>query len=133
MAVRKANAGEQHEAILNELSRYTASYNFRPLITADKEIKLYRQIGVSNLCMSRQLGTDFAKSIAVSAKNYALIISSKHGGYIEEIGAQKLTDKQIYNGAILQILDGAIKNCPEYVPEDDKRKFSEVVKKLNKD
>ena len=37
IAVRKINAGEQPESVLNELGRYSASYNFRPLITADKE------------------------------------------------------------------------------------------------
>ena len=98
----------------------------------DKEINLYSQIGISNLCMSRQVGTDFPKAISVAAKNYQLIISSKHGGYIKELGDVKLPNKQIYNGAILQILDGAIKTCPEYVPEADKKRFAEALKKLDK-
>ena len=119
--------GDSNEAIDDSI----IDKNQKP--ATDEEIHLYRQIGVSNLCMSRQVGTDFAKSIAVSAKNYALIISSKHGGYIEGLGAQKLSDKQMYNGSILQILDGAIKNCPEMVPEKDKKKFFKTVKELNKD
>ena len=98
----------------------------------DKEIFLYRQMGISNLCNSRSVGTDFAKSISAAAKSYQLLISSKHGGYIKELGDVKLTNKQIYNGAILQILEGAIKNCPEYVPEADKKRFAEALKKLDK-
>ena len=98
----------------------------------DKEIFLYRQMGISNLCNSRSVGTYFAKSISAAAKSYQLLISSKHGGYIKELGDVKLTNKQIYNGAILQILEGAIKNCPEYVPAADKKRFAEALKKLDK-
>ena len=29
------------------------------------------------------------------------------------------------------LLDGAIKNCPDMVPEEDKKKFLNMVKQLN--
>ena len=98
---------------------------------SDEDIFLYRQIGISYLCMARQLEVEFPKAISLSAKNYALLISSRHGGLIKELGKEKLPDQNIYNGAILQILDGAIKNCPEMVPEEDKKKFLKTVEKLN--
>ena len=97
----------------------------------DEDIFLYRQIGISYLCMARQLEVEFPKSISLAAKNYALLISSRHGGIIKELGNEKLPEKNIYNGAILQLLDGAIKNCPEMVPEEDKKKFLKTVEQLN--
>ena len=103
--------------------------NFVP--ASDEDIFLYRQIGISYLCMARQIDVEFPKAISLAAKNYALLISSRHGGLIKELGKEKLPDKNIYNGAILQILDGAIKNCPEMVPEEDKKKFLKTVEQLN--
>ncbi len=103
--------------------------NFIP--ASDEDIFLYRQIGISYLCMARQIDVEFPKAISLAAKNYALLISSRHGGLIKELGKEKLPDKNIYNGAILQILDGAIKNCPEMVPEEDKKKFLKTVEQLN--
>ena len=103
--------------------------NFIP--ASDEDIFLYRQIGISYLCMARQIEVEFPKAISLAAKNYALLISSKHGGLIKELGKERLPDKNIYNGAILQIFDGAIKNCPDMVPEEDKKKFIETVEKLN--
>ena len=104
--------------------------NFIP--ATDEDIYLYRQIGISYLCMARQIEVEFPKAISLAAKNYALLISSRHGGFIKELGKDKLPEKNIYNGAILQILDGAIQNCPDMVPEEDKKKFLKTVEELNK-
>ena len=101
------------------------------IAASDEDIFLYRQIGISYLCMARQIDVEFPKAISLAAKNYALLISSRHGGLIKELGKEKLPDKNIYNGAILQILDGALKNCPEMVPEEDKKKFLKTVEQLN--
>ena len=98
---------------------------------SDEDIFLYRQIGISYLCMARQIEVEFPKAISLAAKNYALLISSRHGGLIKELGKEKIPDKNIYNGAILQLLDGAMKNCPEMVPEEDKKKFLKTVEQLN--
>ena len=105
-------------------------FNFVP--ATDEDIFLYRQIGISYLCMARQIEVEFPKAITLAARNYALLVSSKHGGFIKEIGKEKIPDKNIYNGAILQILDGAIKNCPDMVPEEDKKKFLKTVEQFNK-
>ncbi len=103
--------------------------NFIP--ASDEDIFLYRQIGISYLCMARQIEVEFPKAISLAAKNYALLISSRHGGLIKELGQEKIPDKNIYNGAILQLLDGAITNCPDMVPEEDKKKFLKTVEQLN--
>ena len=101
------------------------------LPASDEDIFLYRQIGINYLCMARQIEVEFPKAISLAAKNYELLITSRHGGLIKELGKEKLPEKNIYNGAILQILDGAIKNCPEMVPEEDKKKFLKTVEQLN--
>ena len=98
---------------------------------SEEDIFLYKQIGISYLCMARQIEVEFPKAIALSAKNYSLLISSRHGGLIKELGKEKIPDKNIYNGAILQLLDGAMKNCPDMVPEEDKKKFLKTVEQLN--
>ena len=98
---------------------------------SDEDIFLYRQIGISYLCMARQIEVEFPKAISLAATNYALLISSRHGGLIKELGKDKIPDKNIYNGAILQLLDGAMKNCPDMVPEEDKKKFLKTVEQLN--
>ena len=103
--------------------------NFIP--ASEEDIFLYRQIGISYLCMARQIEVEFPKAISLAAKNYALLISSRHGGLIKELGKDKIPDKNIYNGAILQLLDGALKNCPDMVPEEDKKKFLKTVEQLN--
>ena len=103
---------------------------FKIIPANDEDIFLYRQIGISYLCMARQIEVEFPKAISLAAKNYALLISSRHGGLIKGLGKEKLPEKNIYNGAILQLLDGAMKNCPDMVPEEDKKKFLKTVDKL---
>ena len=117
------------ESTPSEISSDKKEVNFIP--ASDEDIFLYRQIGISYLCMARQIDIEFPKAISLAAKNYALLISSRHGGLIKEIGKEKIPDKNIYNGAILQLLDGAIQNCPDMVPEEDKKKFLKTVEQLN--
>ncbi len=112
-----------------EISSDKKEVNFIP--ASDEDIFLYRQIGISYLCMARQLEVEFPKAISLAAKNYALLLSSRHGGLIKELGKEKISEKNIYNGAILQLLDGAMKNCPDMVPEKDKEKFLKTVEQLN--
>ena len=119
------------ESSPSKISSEKKEVNFIP--ASDEDIFLYRQIGISYLCMARQIDVEFPKAISLAAKNYALLISSRHGGLIKELGKEKIPDKNIYNGAILQLLDGAIKNCPDMVPEVDKKKFFKTVEKLNQE
>tara|TARA_Y100001968_G_scaffold138411_1_gene126573 strand:+ start:90 stop:569 length:480 start_codon:yes stop_codon:yes gene_type:complete len=95
------------------------------------EMYFYKQIGISYICLARQAKVDFPKSISIASNNFALIVSSKHGGLIEEIGGEKLTNKQIYQGAYLQLIEGSIQLCPDLVPEEEKEKFLKTVEQLN--
>ena len=97
-----------------------------------EEMNLYRQIGISYLCLARQAKVKFPQSISIASNNFALIVSKKHGGLIEEIGDKKLSNDQIYQGSYLQLIEGAIQLCPDQVPEKDKEKFLKAVEQLNK-
>ena len=103
--------------------------NFTP--ASREEMNLYRQIGISYFCLARQAKVEFPQSISIASNNFALIISKKHGGLIEEIGDKKLTNDQIYQGSYLQLIEGAIQLCPDQVPQNDKKKFSKAVEQLN--
>ncbi len=96
-----------------------------------EEMNLYRQIGISYLCLARQAKVEFPQSISIASNNFALIISKKHGGLIEETGDNKLTINQIYQGSYLQLIEGAIQLCPDLVPEEEKKKFLNTVEQLN--
>ena len=101
-------------------------------IPASKEqMNLYRQIGVSYLCLARQAKVEFPQAISIASNNFVLLVSKKHGGLIQEIGDKKLTNDQIYQGSYLQLIEGAIQLCPDQVPEEDKTKFSKALEKLN--
>ncbi len=96
-----------------------------------EQMNLYRQIGVSYLCLARQAKVEFPQSISIASNNFVLLVSKKHGGLIEEIGDKKLTNDQIYQGSYLQLMEGAIQLCPDQVPEEDKTKFLKALEKLN--
>ena len=96
-----------------------------------EEMNLYRQIGISYFCLARQAKVEFPQSISIASNNFALIVSKKHGGLIEEVGSKKLTNDQIYQGSYLQLIEGAIQLCPDEVPEENKKKFLKAVEQLN--
>ena len=95
------------------------------------DMYFYKQIGISYVCLARQAKVEFPQSISIASNNFALIVSSKHGGLIEEVGDEKLTNKQIYQGSYLQLIEGAIQLCPDQVPEEEKEKFAKALEELN--
>ncbi len=96
-----------------------------------EEMYFYKQIGISYVCLARQAKVDFPKSISIASNNFALLVSKKHGGLIAELGDEKLTNNQIYQGSYLQLIEGSIQLCPDQVPEEEKKKFLEAVEQLN--
>ena len=103
--------------------------NFNP--ASREEMYFYKQIGVTYFCLARQAKVEFPKSISIASNNFALIVTNKHGGLIEEVGDQKLTNDQLLQGSYLQLIEGAINLCPDEVPEDERSKFLSAVEKLN--
>jgi len=123
------NTSISSEPNATDISSDKKDIKFTP--ASRKEMNLYRQIGISYLCLARQAEVKFPQAISIASNNFALIVSKKHGGLIEEIGAKKLTNEQIYQGSYLQIIEGSIQLCPDQVPEDEKKKFTKAVEKLN--
>ena len=103
--------------------------NFIP--ASREEMNLYRQIGISYFCLARQAKVEFPKAISIASNNFALIVTKKHGGLIEEIGDQALSIDQAYQGSYLQLIEGSIQVCPNQVPEDNKKKFIKAVEQIN--
>ena len=89
---------------------------------------LYRQLGVNFLCRARMADVEFPKALGIASATFADVISQKHGGFVEELPDNKLTAKQLYLSAEIQIIEGAIKFCPDNVPSEAKDKFEEFVK-----
>ena len=124
------NSSIKSEANQPNISSSKEEIKFIP--ATREEMNFYRQIGVSYFCLARQAKVEFPQSISIASNNFALIISNKHGGLIEETGDNKLTNNQIYQGSYLQLIEGAIQLCPDLVPEEEKKNFLEAVGKLNK-
>ena len=96
-----------------------------------EEMFFYKQIGISYVCLARQAKVEFPQAISIASNNFALIVSKKHGGFVEEVGNEKLTNNQIYKGSYLQLIEGAIQLCPDQVPEEEKNEFFKAVEQLN--
>ena len=96
-----------------------------------EEMYFYKQVGISYFCLARQAKVEFPKAISIASNNFALIVSTKHGGLIEEVGDEKLTNDQIYKGSYLQLVEGAIQVCPDVVPEEEKKKFLNALEGMN--
>ena len=123
------NTSIKSEANPTDISSKKNEIKFIP--ASREEMNFYRQIGISYFCLARQSQIDFPKSISIASNNFTLLVSKKHGSLIEEVGGDKLTNDQIYQGSYLQIIEGAIQLCPDQVPEEDKKKFLEAVERLN--
>ena len=100
---------------------------------SSEEVFLYRQIGINFLCRARLSEIEFPKALGISSATFADIIDRKHDGRVQELPDKKLTPKQLYFSAELQIIEGAIRFCPDQVPEETKTKFNELIDKADKD
>ena len=103
-----------------------------PNPASKEEAFLYRQIGINYLCRARAAEIEFPKALGISAATFADIIAQKHGGFVSELPDKKLTNKQLYFSAELQLVEGAISFCPEKVPEETKTKFNKFIEKDKK-
>ncbi len=108
------------------ITQKDANSNTKP--ATSKDTFLYRQLGVNFLCRARMADVEFPKALGIASATFADVISQKHGGFVEELPDKKLTAKQLYLSAEIQIIEGAIKFCPDNVPSEAKDKFEEFVK-----
>ena len=100
-----------------------ANNKLKPAI--EEDLYLYKGMGASYLCIASKAGIDFPKAIGVATATYVQVLEGKHGGLIKELGDTKLEREKLIAGAEFQIVETALRYCPESIPED-------VTKKVNK-
>tara|TARA_B100000963_G_scaffold342440_1_gene343282 strand:- start:218 stop:700 length:483 start_codon:yes stop_codon:yes gene_type:complete len=100
-----------------------ANKKIKPAI--EEDLYLYKGMGASYLCIASKAGIEFEKAVGVATATYVQVLEGKHGGQIKELGDIKLEREKLFAGAEFQIVETAIKYCPESIPED-------VTKKVNK-
>ena len=94
----------------------------------EEDLYLYKGMGASYLCIASKAGIDFPKAIGVATATYVQVLEGKHGGLIKELGETKLERDKLFAGAEFQIVQTALKYCPESIPEDISKKINEILK-----
>ena len=93
----------------------------------EEDLYLYKGMGASYLCIASKAGIDFPKSIGVATATYVQVLEGKHGGLIKELGDTKLEREKLFAGAEFQIVETALKYCPDSIPEDVTKKVNEIL------
>ena len=120
--------------INNDLNKVYANIKTSPANKND--LDLYHGMGVSFLCNATRKGLDldFPKTLNVASSTFASVILQKHGGkVIERKKEQEVDMKNLQFIASLQLMESALKICPENVPEKIEKQFKierERIKKL---
>ena len=93
----------------------------------EEDLYLYKGMGASYLCIASKADIEFPKAIGVATATYVQVLEGKHGGLIEELGDKKLEREQLFSGAEFQIVQTAIKYCPDSIPEDVRKKVNKIL------
>ena len=93
----------------------------------EEDLYLYKGMGASYLCIASNAGIDFSKAIGVATATYVQVLEGKHGGKIEELGEIKLEREKLFAGAEFQIVETALKYCPDSIPEDIAKKVKKIL------
>ena len=93
----------------------------------EEDLYLYKGMGASYLCIASKAGIDFTKAIGVATATYVQVLEGKHGGLIKELGDTKLEREKLFAGAEFQIVETALKYCPDSIPEDVTKKVNEIL------
>ena len=94
----------------------------------EEDLYLYKGMGASYLCIASKAGIDFPKAIGVATATYVQVLEGKHGGLIKELGDTKLEREKLFAGAEFQIVETALKYCPDSIPEDVSKRINEILK-----
>ena len=98
------------------------------LAATEKDLYLYKGMGASYLCIASKAGIEFPKAIGVATATYVQVIEGKHGGYVKELGDNKLEREKLFAGAEFQIVTTAIQYCPDSVPKEVTKKVKKILK-----
>ena len=93
----------------------------------EEDLFLYKSMGASYLCIASKAGIDFPKAIGVATATYVQVLEGKHGGLIKELGDTKIEREKLFLGAEFQIVETAIKFCPDSIPEDITKKVNKIL------
>ena len=93
----------------------------------EEDLYLYKGMGASYLCIASKAGIDFPKAVGVATATYVQVLEGKHGGLIKELGDTKLEREKLIAGAEFQIVETALRYCPESIPDDVAKKVSEIL------
>ena len=107
-----------------------AEKNF--IAATEKDLFLYRQMGASYLCIASKAEIDFKKGLGIASATFANVIIGKHGGFIKELGKEKLNEKNLYNAGTFQIVGSALNICPESIPRQIKKDYEKNLKQFRK-
>ena len=102
------------------------------LAATEKDLYLYKGMGASYLCIASKAGIEFPKAIGIATATYVQVIEGKHGGYVKELGDNKLEREKLYAGAEFQIVTTAIQYCPDSVPKEVTKKVKKILKENKK-
>ena len=93
----------------------------------EEDLYLYKGMGASYLCIASQAGIEFPKAIGVATATYVQVVEGKHGGLIEELGNIKVEREKLFAGAEFQIVETAMKYCPDSIPVEVTKKVKEIL------
>ena len=102
------------------------------LAATEKDLYLYKGMGASYLCIASKAGIEFPKAIGIATATYVQVIEGKHGGYVKELGDNKLEREKLFAGAEFQIVTTAIQYCPDSVPKEVTKKVKKILKENKK-
>ena len=102
------------------------------LAATEEDLYLYKGMGASYLCIASKAGIEFPKAVGVATATYVQVIEGKHGGLVKELGEKKLDRQKLFSGAEFQIVNTAIKYCPDSVPKDVVKKVNKILKENKK-
>ena len=102
-----------------------ANEKLKPAV--EEDLYLYKGMGASYLCIASKAGIDFSKAIGVATATYVQVLEGKHGGLIKELGNTKLDRDKLFLGAEFQIVETALKYCPDSIPEDVTKKVNQIL------
>ena len=117
----------------NEFNKVIANVKNTP--ASEKDFELYQGMGVFILCNATRKGfdLDFPKTLNVASATFASVIEQKHGGkIIERKKEQTVNIKQLQFIASLQLIESALKVCPDNVPEKVEKQYKIETERLKK-
>ena len=79
--------------LINNMPNNQIKAENKLIAATEKDLFLYKQMGASYLCIASRAEVDFNKGLGIASATFANVIIGKHGGFIKELGNEKLDEK----------------------------------------